>query len=334
MSETKNVVIQQNNGTNYDILYPDSNSWKKDEVAILETFQKYGLDANAIPKDLFDYLISQIKSEYRKTYLWNRWKWNLNIKTNEPDPDDIIYTDIPDYEYVYIAQFSSVQVVRDGTYVGTPVQIFCKGRADFFHFPPRYYYSSAFKTRQEAENAPPVWYGGYFTEGGVDYGAGMIGYQGDNLTLGSVVLLSNRTTKTDESMVSSSNPNTYSEMDLPDTQGYFYQKDGYTSSPVLGQVYNSYYMGTGTYDSSNENIINCSGNPIMVTIIEHNKSANSNIGNLPVNFINSSNYTRINSNNIINVKWGDKSLSWYTGSATAQLNEKGVRYDFVVIQTI
>ena len=80
MSETKNVVIQQNNGTDYNILYPDSNSWKKDQVAVLETFQKYGLDANAIPKDLFDYLIGQMKTEYGKTYWWKKWKWNLNIK--------------------------------------------------------------------------------------------------------------------------------------------------------------------------------------------------------------------------------------------------------------
>lgn len=58
MSENKNIIIQQNNRTDYDVLFPKNNSWKKEEVAIAETFQKYGLDANAIPKDLFDYLIS------------------------------------------------------------------------------------------------------------------------------------------------------------------------------------------------------------------------------------------------------------------------------------
>lgn len=132
MSETKNVVIQQNNGTDYNILYPDSNSWKKDQVAVLETFQRYGLDANAIPKDLFDYLIGQMKTEYGKTYWWKKWKWNLNINRDEPDPNDNVYTNIPDGSTVYFAQFDSVQVIRDGTYIGTPVQIFQKTRRDYF----------------------------------------------------------------------------------------------------------------------------------------------------------------------------------------------------------
>lgn len=135
MSETKNVVIQQNNGTDYNILYPDSNSWKKDQVAVLETFQKYGLDANAIPKDLFDYLIGQMKTEYGKTYWWKKWKWNFNINRNEPDPNGKVVTNIPDGSTVYFAQFSSVQAVRDGTYIGTPIQILSKRRSDYFQFP-------------------------------------------------------------------------------------------------------------------------------------------------------------------------------------------------------
>lgn len=334
MSEAKNVIIKQNNGTDYNILYPDNNNWKKEEIAITETFQKYGMDANAIPKDLFDYLINQIKSEYGKTYIWKKWKWNLNINRDEPDPNGTVYTNIPDGNTVYFAQFSSVQAVRDGTYIGTPIQILSKRRSDNFDFPPRYYYSSLFKTRQEAENAPPVCYSGYNTEGDVDTPMGTIWYYNNNLTLEDFVLLSDRTTKVDESTVTSSNPNAYPETDLPDAQGYFYQKDGYVSTPTLGQIYNSNYIGTGTYGESNKNIINCSGNPVLVAIGEHNKNSNNSIGNFIVNFIYSSNYTRINSNNIIHVEWGDKSLSWYTGSAAVQLNENGVRYDFVVIQTI
>ena len=108
MSETKNVIIQQNNGTDYNILYPDSNSWKKDQVAILETFQKYGLDTNAVPKDLFDYLIGQIKAEYGKTYWWNRWKYTYTIDMTATDITG--NTDISGSYTgtLYVAQFDSV----------------------------------------------------------------------------------------------------------------------------------------------------------------------------------------------------------------------------------
>ena len=118
MGETKNVVIQQNNGTNYDILYPDSNSWKKDQVAILETFQKYGLDANAVPKDLFDYLINQMKTEYGKTYYWDRWKYTytLNMTAVDAVTDNAISSSYRGN--MYIAQFDSIQPLRNGTYQG------------------------------------------------------------------------------------------------------------------------------------------------------------------------------------------------------------------------
>ena len=333
MSENKNIVVQQNNRTDYDILFLKNNSWEKEEVAIAETFQKYGLDANAIPKDLFDYLISQIKSEYGRTYIWKKWKWNLNINRDEPDPSDIIYTDIPDGSTVYIAQFSSVQVVRDGTYIGTPIQIFSKKRTDYFDFPPRYYYSSPFKTRQEAENAPPVCYGGYNTEGNVDTGMGKIGYSGKNLTLKNFILLSNRTTKIDESTITSSNPNAYSEINLPDAEGYFYQKDGEILPPTFGQVYNSYYIGTGTSGSSYKMTITCSGNPRLVFIRSHEYGGAIGIFVYPSQ---AAYGIQTNSSSEINVEWGDNFVSWYTnaGNSNYQLNSNNSRYDFVVIQVI
>lgn len=328
MSETKNVVIQQNNGTNYDTLYPDSNSWKKDQVAVLETFQKYGLDANAIPKDLFDYLIKQIKTEYGKTYWWKKWKWNLNIKKDEPDPSGVIWTEIPYNDYVYIAQFSSVQVVRDGTYTGVPTQIFHKRRQDYFYFPPRYYYSSAFKTRQEAENAPPVWYGGYNTEGGVDVGIAHIGYSGNYLTLQNLVLLSDRTTKTDESMVSSTNSNAYPDSDLPSTDGYFYKLETVVDSPVFGQVYSSFYTGTGTYGRDNPNTITFTGKPQLIFI---------QLDNYNSQFLNPVGAWAMSGNDKQNltVTWGNNQVSWYSSDGTAmQGNINGDIYRFMVIQTI
>ena len=328
MSETKNVVIQQNNGTDYNILYPDSNSWKKNEVAILETFQRYGLDANAIPKDLFDYLISQIKSEYGRVYYWDKWKWSLNIKTNEPDPNGMIMTDIPDGSTVYFAQFSSVQVVRDGTYIGTPVQILSKRRADYFEFPPRYYYSSLFKTRQEAENAPPVCYSGYNTEGNVDTPTGMIWYQGNKLILQDFVLLSDRTTKTDESILSSTNSNAYPDSDLPDAEGYFYKLKTVVDSPVFGQVYSSFYTGTGTYGRDNPNTITFTGKPQLIFI---------QLGNYNSQFLNPAGAWALSGNDkqILSVTWGDNQVSWYSSDGAAmQGNLQNITYNFVVIQTI
>jgi hypothetical protein len=48
------------------------------------------------------------------------------------------------------------------------------------------------------------------------------------------VLLSDRTTKTDESTVSSTNSNAYPDSDLPNTDGYFYKLEAVVDSPVLG----------------------------------------------------------------------------------------------------
>ena len=328
MSETKNVVIQQNNGTDYNILYPDSNSWKKDQVAVLETFQKYGLDANAEPKDLFDYLIKQIKTEYGKTYWWKKWKWNLNINRDEPDPNGSVYTNIPDGSTVYFAQFDSVQVIRDGTYIGTPVQIFQKTRKDYFQFPPRYYYSSLFKTRQEAENAPPVCYSGYNTEGDVDTPIGTIWYQGSNLILQNFVLLSDRTTKIDESMVSSTNSDAYPDSDLPNTDGYFYKLEAVVDSPVLGQVYSSFYTGTGTYGKDNPNIITFTGKPQLIFIQYDDYNSQ---------FLNPAGAWAMVGNNKTNlaVTWGDNQVFWYSlNGSQMQGNDYGNIYRFVVIQTI
>lgn len=333
MSENKNIVIQQNNRTDYDVLFPKNNSWKKEEVAIAETFQKYGLDTNAIPKDLFDYLISQIKSEYGKTYVWKRWKWTF---TPEENANGIVYSSSVYADYtgtVYVAQFDSVQVHRDGTYTGTPKQILSLKR--YSDIPANFYYSNLFKTYAEAVSAPPVCFGGEDTEEGGDRGTITPGPT--YLSLKFVSVLSDRTTKTDESTITSSNPNAYSETDLPDTEGYFYQKDGSVSSPTFGQVYNSCYMGTGTSGQNNKNTITCSGKPILVVVKPH--EYNSNDGSSKSIFINNSN-CEFNSgtslSSLIYVVWEENSISWYSNNndVRVQMNYKNKRYDFVVIQVI
>lgn len=332
MSENKNVIIQQNNRIDYDVLFPKNNSWKKEEIAITETFQKYGLDANAIPKDLFDYLISQIKSEYGKTYIWKRWKWTF---TPEENANGIVYSSSVYMDYtgtVYVAQFDSVQVHRDGvTYTRTPKQILSLKK--YSEIPANFYYSNLFKTYAEAASAPPVCYGGEDTEEGGNRGT--IAPGPTYLSLKFVSVLSDRVTKTDESTITSSNSSAYSESDLPDTEGYFYQKDGDMSSPTFGQVYNSYYIGVGKYGVSNKNSIVCSGSPKLVFVRNHSSTNGGNIA-IFVYPSQSAYGIQTNSSSDLIVTWGDNSISWYAtySNENYQLNGNNSRYDFVVIQTI
>lgn len=332
MSETKNVVIQQNNGTDYNILYPDSNSWKKDQVAILETFQKYGLDANAVPKNLFDYLIGQIKSEYGKTYLWNKWKWAF---TPEENANGQIYSKTISRSYtgnLYIAQFSSVQVHKNGNYTGTLNQILTVKKYD--DLPHSYYYSDIFKTEAEARMAPPVCYGGINTqEGGGN--RGRIGSDGNYLYVAMVSVLADCTVKTDKSIVSSTNQNAYVVSDLPDSEGYFYESVGFNANPVLGQVYNSYYIGTGDVGKTNPTTITCTGTPLFVAICEKDKE-NNKYDLILIRSVSLTSYYPENNYSYVTVTWTDNSVSFYNNRnlADAQFNLKNVRYDFVVIQTI
>lgn len=329
MSETKNVVIQQNNGTNYDILYPDSNSWKKDEVAILETFQKYGLDANAVPKDLFNYLISQIKTEYGKTYFWKKWKssYTLNMQAT----DYIVNPDINKYYTgaLYIAQFDSVQVTRDGTYIGHKTQILAV--SDNYELPYGYYYGNVYKTREAAEASKPECFANWDSSQGeyYSYVSKSLLYHNEYYAgVTTVCVLADVTKKTDESTVSSTNPNAHSETQLPDSERYFYELKTVVDSPVFGQVYRSFYTGTGTYGRDNPNTITFTGKPQLIFI---------QLGNYNSQFLNPAGAWAMSGNDKQNlsVTWGDNQVSWYSSDGAAmQGNKENYTYDFIVIQTI
>lgn len=325
MSETKNVVIQQNNGTNYDILYPDSNSWKKDQVAILETFQKYGLDANAIPKDLFDYLISQMKTEYGKTYYWDRWKYTYTLDMTAVDAvtDNAISSSYRGD--MYIAQFDSIQPLRDGTYRGNVKQILTV--REWSELPYGYYYSNVCKTYTDAQSSKPVCYAVWDSSQGEYYS--LIGtLESGYMCVSMVCSLKEVTKKTDESIVSSTNPNAHSETQLPDSERYFYELKTVVDSPVLGQVYGSFYTGTGTYGKDNPNIITFTGKPQLIFIQYDDYNSQ---------FLNPAGAWAMVGNNKMNlaVTWGDNQVSWYSlDGSQMQGNDYGNIYRFVVIQTI
>lgn len=322
MSETKNVVIQQNNGTDYNVLYPDSNSWKKDQVAVLETFQKYGLDANAVPKDLFDYLISQIKSEYGKMYSWTRWKWvfipqgtsaNGSLSSSAPDT----------WNQVYIAQFKSVQVHRDGSYTGVYNKTLTLRNGD--DIPPNYYYGNVERYQEAVDTTKPLFYCDQNSDGS---GVGYIGVLSEMLAAKHISLLSDNTNKQDITIITSTNQNMYSEIDLPDSEGYFYESKGVIESPVFGQVYSSSYIGTGTYGRDNPNTITFTGKPQLIFI---------QLGNYNSQFLNPAGAWALSGNDKQNlsVTWGDNQVSWYSSDGAAmQGNKENYTYDFIVIQTI
>lgn len=322
MSETKNVVIQQNNGINYDILYPDSNSWKKDQVAVLETFQKYGLDANAVPKDLFDYLISQIKSEYGKMYSWTRWKWvftpqgtsaNGSLSSSAPDT----------WNQVYIAQFKSVQVHRDGSYTGVYNKTLTLRNGD--DIPPNYYYGYVERYQEAVDKTKPLFYCDQNSDGG---SVGYIGVLSEMLAAKHVSLLSDNTNKQDITTVTSTNQSMYSETDLPDSEGYFYEYQRENFLPTLCQIYSSFYTGTGTYGRDNTNTITFTGKPQLIFI---------QLGNYNSQFLNPVGAWAMSGNDKQNltVTWGNNQVSWYSSDGAAmQGNSNGNIYRFIVIQTI
>ena len=332
MSETKNVVIQQNNGTDYNILYPDSNSWKKDQVAILETFQKYGLDASAVPKDLFDYLISQIKSEYGKTYWWNRWKYTYTIDMTATDSIGNPNVSASYTGTLYVAQFDSIQVTRDGTYIGNLKQVLTVKEYD--EIPYGYYYSTVYKSKANAQSSKPVCYSNWDSSKGEYYSNISTTDGGKYLGVSTVCVLANVTTKIDESRVSSTNPDTYSETELPDSEGYFYGLEDVVNAPTFGQIYNSYYVGTGTAGSSSPNVITCTGCPVMVYISFHSPESSKYYNLLFVRSMEKTNSTTNNNYRTVYLIWADNSVSFYSDDIEAQFNEKNIRYDFVVIQTI
>ena len=326
MSETKNVIIQQNNGTDYNILYPDSNSWKKDQVAILETFQKYGLDTNAVPKDLFDYLIGQIKAEYGKTYWWNRWKYTYTIDMTATDITG--NTDISGSYTgtLYVAQFDSVQVIRDGTYIGNLKQVLTLKKYD--ELPYGYYYSNVYISKATAQSSKPICYANWDSSKGEYYTYISTFSEGRYMGISTACVLANVTKKTDESKVSSINPNAYSETQLPDSERYFYGLAEVIDSPVFGQVQRSFYTGTGTYGRDNPNTITFTGKPQLIFI---------QLGNYNSQFLNPAGAWAMSGNDKqdLSVTWGDNQVSWYSSDGAAmQGNEENYTYDFIVIQTI
>ena len=55
MSETKKIVIQQNNGTDYDKLYPQVDAYSKSETLTNNTSQMFRIN-NGTPEDVMQYL--------------------------------------------------------------------------------------------------------------------------------------------------------------------------------------------------------------------------------------------------------------------------------------
>ena len=55
MSETKKIVIQQNNGTDYDKLYPQVDAYTKSETLTSNTSQLFGI-TNGTPEQILQYL--------------------------------------------------------------------------------------------------------------------------------------------------------------------------------------------------------------------------------------------------------------------------------------
>ena len=129
-------------------------------------------------------------------------------------------------------------------------------------------------------------------------------------------------------MVSSTNSNAYPDSDLPNTDGYFYKLEAVVDSPVLGQVYSSFYTGTGTYGRDNPNIITFTGKTQLIFIQYDDYNSQ---------FLNPAGAWAMVGTNKMNlaVTWGDNQVSWYSSDGSQmQGNDYGNIYRFVVIQTI
>lgn len=79
MSETKKIVIQQNNGTGYDKLYPQVDAYTKSETLTNNTSQMFRID-NGTPEQILQYL-----GKYSQ-YWWKReikeyWQQNRQSKS-------------------------------------------------------------------------------------------------------------------------------------------------------------------------------------------------------------------------------------------------------------
>ena len=66
MSETKKIVIQQNNGTDYDKLYPQVDSYSKNETLTNNTSQMFRID-NGTPEDVFKWLRKYNQHEWKRS---------------------------------------------------------------------------------------------------------------------------------------------------------------------------------------------------------------------------------------------------------------------------
>lgn len=320
MAIEKTITMRQFNGTDYDTLYPETIAsqvkgiYNKEETLSSSVAALYGLSGiDAIPNNVFNQLFYSINGTDKVMYQWNRWKYEFNY--DNPVKDSTSHFSHYSSTY-YVDQYDSITFNKDGSWTGT-------GRtrltSDFYSLSltnGKFYSNNT--TNSSVGAMAPLFYA---SNSSVHRDT-----TNDELDLQNVAFIKYNIIKTSE-IVTSNDPNAYTVSDSPDSEGWYYEKlPDIQLYPPLGRFICSSYVGTGTYGSQNSNTLILPFNPKLIVI-----SANNSL-NLGI-IVNASNMgtaiSGASSNTSLTTTWGNKQVSWYSESASNQLNSNGVTYYYI-----
>ena len=126
----------------------------------------------------------------------------------------------------------------------------------------------------------------------------------------------------------SADRNAYPDSGTVNGETYTYLGIPFEKLPVVGRVETGSYTGTGTYGASNKNSLTFAFNPKLVLIL-----CGAYVG---IMFSGSATgvVLRGSSTPLINLSWGDQSVSWYYSSGNSaeyQLNTLNTKYNYIAI---
>lgn len=327
MASEKNITMRQYNGVDYDTLYPKTKVEQvegldgyltKDQTLSSSVAALYGLSGtDAIPNNVFNQLYYSINGTDGKLYQWNRWKYHIDTSKTGSTSNYYFYY----YRVQDVAEWQNVTISRDGTVygVGEPT-IKTTSNYTTFSFVAGRYYSGVSATGKTKPYFMAL-SGTRLDKDSTNEDLNLLNYVPINYNTSAVI-------KTSE-VVTSTDPNAYVVSDTPDAEGWYYEKlPDIQMYPPLGRFISSSYIGTGTYGSSNLNVINLPFNPKMVII---SQSDGFYLGIL----INSSSTGKTiigsSAHSTLTVTWGDKQVLWYASSIANQLNTSGKTYNYIAL---
>ena len=330
MATTKNITMKQFNGTDYDTLYPKTKveqvegAYTQQQILADSTKGLFGLDATAVPDDVFN-VLSQFQKGLGNEYVWwkttsetidvinNKYEFWQNLSIYKDNTGSLPSMD--SLKYGKSAKIVNGSIVLDEIF--TPTSQPTSSNAAYWQSIVPFYFSYNNK---------------------ICYASSYVGANSNNITVEAYYTsIFQKTIVTNHGYVNSPDPNAYPPAV---SDGYTYTALGQLGAKV--QIETGSYTGTGTYGSSNPNSLTFDFQPKIMGVTANGSfqlggGGADNRLSLVEAYTESFQFKNGFGINVSNYGYGRKTnggrtIEWYsTNSASGQSNESGETYYYFAI---